>query len=142
MSIRTSFARTVVCTSKPLLILAVAAASVSWAFAADRRIVFIAGPPSLSHNPGDHEHRADCLLFQKCLAGFPGVTTVVYGNGWPTVQKDGKAVDDDQALDGADAVVNCCDGDKHNPILEGDRLAALARVMGKGAGLGLIHWAV
>jgi len=69
------------------------------------------------------------------------VTTAEYDNGWPTVQKDGKAVDDDSALDGADAVVVICDGGNHNPLLLGDRLDAIGRLMKKGVGLALIHWA-
>ena len=49
--------------------------------AADKKIVFIAGPPS--HGPGEHEHRAGCLLLKSCLDNLPGVTTVLYSNGWP-----------------------------------------------------------
>ena len=37
----------------------------STAFAADKKIVLIAGRPS--HGPGDHEFRAGSLLLQKCL---------------------------------------------------------------------------
>ena len=46
-----------------------------------KRIVLIAG--KASHGSGEHEARAGCLLFQKCLAGFPGVAVEVYSNGWP-----------------------------------------------------------
>ena len=69
--------------------------------ATDRKLVLIAGGPS--HGPGEHEHRAGCLLFQKCLAGIPGLKTVVYDNGWPTLQRDGRTVDNNAALDDADA---------------------------------------
>ena len=40
-------------------------------FAADKKIVLIAGKPS--HGPGEHEHNAGLLLFQKCLASVPGI---------------------------------------------------------------------
>ena len=49
--------------------------------AEDKRIVMIAGKPS--HGPGEHEFRAGLLLFQKCLAGYPGIQVEVYSNGWP-----------------------------------------------------------
>ena len=48
-----------------------------------KKIVFIAGPPS--HGPGDHEHRAGCLLLKSCLDQVPGVTAEVYSNGWPEI---------------------------------------------------------
>src|SRR6266481_252976 len=48
---------------------------------ADKKIVLIAGKPS--HGPGEHEFRAGCLLLSKCLAQFPGISSMVYSNGWP-----------------------------------------------------------
>ena len=108
--------------------------------AADKKIVLIAGKPS--HSPGAHEHRAGCLLFQKCLAGFPGVKVVVYDGGWPTKQVDGQAVDDDAALDDADAIVIYSDGSVKHPALIGERLAAIGRQVKRGAGFGAIHYAV
>ena len=41
-------------------------------FPAEKKIVLIAGAPS--HGPGEHEHRAGCLLLQKCLAQVPGMS--------------------------------------------------------------------
>ena len=108
--------------------------------AADKKIVLIAGKPS--HGSGAHEHRAGCLLFQKCLAGFPGANVVVYDGGWPTKQVDGKAVDDDAALDDAAAIVFYSDGGEKHPALVGDRLAVLGRQVKRGAGIGAIHYAV
>ena len=70
---------------------------------ADKRIVLIAGRPS--HPPGMHEFRAGSLLMQKALSDFPGVTVQVYDGGWPSKMVDGAKVDDDAALDGADAVM-------------------------------------
>ncbi len=109
-------------------------------FAADKKIVLIAGRPS--HKPGEHEHRAGCLLLQKCLAGFPGVKVIVYDGGWPTKQVDGQVVDDDAALADADAIVLYSDGAASHPALMGDRLNVIDRQMRRGAGFGAIHYAV
>jgi hypothetical protein len=102
------------------------------ASAADKNIVFVAGTPS--HGPGEHEYRAGCLLLQKCLAGVPGVqSVVVYSNGWPA---------DPRAFDGADAIVLSMDGGAGHALLKGDHLQQLGALMNKGAGLACIHWAV
>jgi len=110
------------------------------ASASVKKIVFIAGKPS--HGPLQHEHRAGCLLLQKCLADFPGLITKVYDNGWPTVMKDGKPVDDDSAFEGADAIIIYSDGGGGHPALQGNRLELLDRLTRSGVGLGLIHYAV
>ncbi|HEY4247916.1 MAG TPA: ThuA domain-containing protein [Lacunisphaera sp.] len=107
--------------------------------AADRKLVLIAGRPS--HGPGEHEHRAGCLLFQKCLAGILGLKTVVYDNGWPTTQRDGRTVDDNAALDDADAIVIYSDGGGNHPALVRDHLAVLQRLIDRGVGFGCIHYA-
>lgn len=100
-------------------------------YGADKKIVFIAGKPS--HGPGDHEHRAGCLLLQKCLSGIPGITSVVYSNGWPS---------EANAFDGADAVVIFSDGGGGHPAIQGNRLQVLGDLMKKGVGFGCIHYAV
>jgi putative membrane-bound dehydrogenase-like protein len=110
------------------------------ASAAINKIVFIAGRPS--HGPLQHEHRAGCLLLQKCLRDVPNLVTKVYDNGWPTVMKDGKAVDDDSVFEGADAIIIYSDGGGGHPALQGDRLQLLERLTRSGVGLGLIHYAV
>ncbi len=107
--------------------------------AADRKLVLIAG--RASHGPGEHEHRAGCLLFQKCLAGISGFKTVVYDNGWPTIQRDGQTVDDNAALDDADAIVIYSDGGGNHPALVRDHLAVLQRLINRGVGFGCIHYA-
>jgi len=99
--------------------------------AADKKIVFIAGTPS--HGPRQHEHRAGCLLLQSCLANVPGVTSVVYSNGWPT---------DATAFDGAAAIVIYADGGGGHPFLQGDRLKTIGALMDKGVGLACLHYAV
>ena len=107
--------------------------------ATDRKLVLIAGGPS--HGPGEHEHRAGCLLFQKCLAGIPGLKTVVYDNGWPTLQRDGRTVDNNAALDDADAIVIYSDGGGNHPALVRDLLAVLRCLINRGVGFGCIHYA-
>jgi type 1 glutamine amidotransferase len=100
-------------------------------FAADKKIVLIAGRPS--HGPGQHEHRAGCLLLQKCLTGVPGITSVVYSNGWPQ---------DASAFDGAAAILIYSDGGGGHPVIKPERLQLLGDLMKKGVGLGCIHYAV
>lgn len=97
----------------------------------DKRIVMIAGKPS--HGPGEHEHRAGLLLFQKCLAGVPGIQVEVYSNGWPA---------DPAALQGAAAVVLYSDGGGAHPALQADHLQTLGALMKQGVGLACIHYAV
>ena len=99
--------------------------------AAETRVVFIAGPPS--HGPGEHEHRAGCLLLKSCLDKLPGVSSVVYSNGWPREPK---------ALDGANTIVLYCDGGPDHPALRDDHLKQLAAQMKRGGGLVCIHYAV
>ncbi len=99
--------------------------------AADKKIVFVAGRPS--HGPGEHEHRAGCLLLKACLDKVPGVTSVVYSNGWPD--------NPSTAFEGAAAVVVYADGGGGHPFLQGDRLKTIGALMDKGVGLAAIHYA-
>ena len=98
--------------------------------AAEKKVVFVAGPPS--HGPGEHEHRAGCLLLKSCLDKVPGVTSVVYSNGWPQ---------EPNAFDGADAIVLYMDGGPGHPALQDDRLQLLGTLMKKGVGLACLHYA-
>lgn len=116
---------------KHILLVLFSFAAVLTVSAADKRIVFIAGPPS--HGPWAHEYRADSLLLKSCLDKVGGVTSVVYSNGWP---------DDPKAFDGAAAVVISSDGGPGHPILKDDRLATIGALMDKGVGLACIHYAV
>jgi type 1 glutamine amidotransferase len=100
--------------------------------AADKKIVLIAGPPS--HGPGEHEHRAGCLLLKACLDKVPGVTATVYGNGWPT--------DPEAAFKDAATVLIYSDGGGGHPFLRADRLETLGKLMKKGVGMVCIHYAV
>jgi type 1 glutamine amidotransferase len=99
--------------------------------AADKKIVLIAGRPS--HGPGEHEHRAGCLLLQSCLVQVKGVTAVVYSNGWPE--------DATSAFNGAAAVVVYADGGGGHPLLQGDHLKTIGALMDQGVGLACIHYA-
>lgn len=107
---------------------------------ANVRIVLIAGRPS--HPPGMHEFRAGAMLLQKALTSVAGVTADVYTMGWPTKTVDGKAVDDNAALDGADAVMIYADGGKGHPALQGDRMKVIDALEAKGIGLAFGHYGV
>lgn len=96
-----------------------------------KKVLLIAGPPS--HGAGTHEHNAGVLLLRKCLAGVEGLVTEVVLNGWPR---------DPAVFDGTDAVVIYCDGEEGNLILQEGNLPALDAVLSRGAGLGLLHYAV
>ncbi len=93
----------------------------------EKKIVFLAGPPS--HGPGEHEHRAGCLLLKACLDQVPGITSEVYSNGWP---KDPEA-----AFAGAAAIIVYSDGGGGHPLLQGERLKLIGNLMNQGVGLGL-----
>ena len=116
---------------KPFIALSLLlAGGVLVASAADKKILLLAGPPS--HGPGEHEHRAGCLLLKSCLDRVPGVSAVVYSNGWPK---------DPSVFEGAATVVLYSDGGGGHPALQDDRLQQLDRLMKKGVGLVCIHYA-
>jgi type 1 glutamine amidotransferase len=100
--------------------------------AAEKKIVLIAGP--VSHGPGEHEHRAGCLLLKSCLDKLPGIQSTVYSNGWPQ--------DAESAFKGADTILIFSDGGGGHPFLAGDRLQMLDTLMKKGVGMVAIHYAV
>jgi len=107
---------------------------------ANKRIVLIAGRPS--HPPGAHEFRAGCMLLQKALSNVTGLTVDVYTNGWPSKTVDGAAVDDNAALDGADAVLIYSDGGGGHPAIQRDHMKVIDALAAKGVGLGFAHYAV
>jgi type 1 glutamine amidotransferase len=115
---------------KNLLLVAAVAIGVTCS-AAEKKIVFIAGPPS--HGPGEHEHRAGCLLLKSCLDSVPGVSSIVYSNGWPA--------NADEALAGADSIVVYSDGGGGHPLLQNDRLQKIDALVKKGTGLVCLHYA-
>src|SRR5262245_51386434 len=101
------------------------------AFAADKRIVLIAGKPS--HPPGMHEFRAGSLLLQQCLENTPGVSVTVHSNGWPTAEN---------AFEGADAVIIYADGGAGHPAIQKNHKLVLDDLAKKGVGLGFMHYGV
>ena len=97
-----------------------------------KKIMFIAGSPS--HGPGEHEHRAGCLLLKGCLDKVQGVTSIVYSNGWPD--------NPSEAFAEAATVVVYSDGGTGHPLLQGEHLKTIGELMNKGVGLVCIHYAV
>ncbi|MFM1902873.1 MAG: hypothetical protein RLZZ440_773, partial [Planctomycetota bacterium] len=78
-----------------------------------KKLVLVAGKPS--HGPGEHEHRAGCLLVRKCLAeSCPNLVTELYEGGWP---------EDPTAFDNADGIFFFADGGQGHPVLQRNRLA-------------------
>ncbi len=115
----------------PAVLVLAAAAAVLNVRAADTKIVLLAGAPS--HGPGDHEHRAGCLLIKQCLDQVPGIQSVVVSNGWPT---------DESVFQGASAVLFYCDGGDGHPAIQGERLKKLDALMQKGVGFACVHYGV
>lgn len=94
------------------------------------KIVFVAGNPS--HAPGEHEHRAGCMLLAKCLnENMPNVEAVVTDYGWPK---------DESIFEGAASVVMYCDGGRHH-VVNAHR-ASFQKLIDKGVGLVCLHYAV
>lgn len=110
--------------------LLLAAAFASPLVAADKKVLLIAGAPS--HGPGHHEHNAGVLLLQKALSGVKGLRVDVALNGWPK---------DPRAFDGVSGILIYSDGGARHPALQENRLVELDRVLSKGVGLALIHFA-
>lgn len=97
---------------------------------ATKKIVLIAG--KASHGPGEHEHRAGCMLLADQLnrSGLP-VEAVVVINGWP---------EDESVLEGAAAVVIYADGGPNHPAMP--HLGTLRKMAQAGVGIGCIHYGV
>lgn len=103
----------------------------SFARAADAKIVLIAGTPS--HGPGEHEFNAGTKLLVKCLKEIPGVDPVFVAGGWPQ---------DESVFEGAKSVVFFMDGGNNHPMIRGDRLTTMKKLMDQGVGLVCLHYAV
>lgn len=97
---------------------------------AKKKIVLVAG--KASHAPGEHEHRAGCMLLAEHLnkSGLP-VEAVVTTEGWP---------EDPSVFDGASAVVIYSDGGGGHPAIR--QLETLKKMAAAGVGIGCIHYAV
>lgn len=99
--------------------------------AAPVKIVLVAGRPS--HGPAEHEFNAGINILAKCLKQTKGVEAVIVRGGWP---------DDEKVFEGAKTIVFYLDGGAGHPFLKGDRLATLGKIMDKGVGMALLHYAV
>jgi len=95
------------------------------------KIVLVAGKPS--HGAGEHEFNAGSTLLAKCLRQTQGVDAVVVKGGWPG---------DEAIFEGASSIVLYMDGGEGHPLLSGDRLARIGKLMKKGVGLACLHYAV
>lgn len=96
----------------------------------EKKIVFVAGKPS--YGPGQHEHRAGCMLLADQLnkSGLP-IEAVVTANGLPQ---------DKSVFNGASAVVIYSDGGPVHPAI--NQLADMKKIADSGVGIGCIHYAV
>jgi type 1 glutamine amidotransferase len=98
--------------------------------ASRRRVVFVAG--ERSHGYGAHEHHAGSLLLARLLEEHhPGIESNVHRDGWPA---------DPATFADADAIVIYANGGTHHPALP--HLDALGRLMDRGVGLVVLHYAV
>ncbi len=98
----------------------------------DRNLVLIAG--SDSHGAGVHEYAKGMRLFAEALADVEGLQVHVVTDGWPQ---------DESVLDAADAIVVYSNGLGGHPLLQNDaRLAKIDELVGAGAGIGMMHFAL
>lgn len=96
-----------------------------------RKLVLIAGTPS--HPPGMHEHNAGVQLFHQCLQGIKGLEVSYVLNGYPK---------DDSILDSADGILCYADGGKGHPLIQGDRMNRIGKLLERGVGLFCLHFGV
>ncbi len=97
---------------------------------APARIVFISGKPS--HGPMAHEHRAGNIILAEALntADLPVEAIVLPENGYPS---------DPSVLEGAATIVVFCTG--HQNHLLNPQLEDFDKLMKKGTGVVMVHWA-
>ncbi|MFL2910407.1 MAG: ThuA domain-containing protein [Limisphaerales bacterium] len=100
-------------------------------YAANKKILLIAGKPS--HGPGDHEFRAGALLLQKCLNKTQNILAEVHDYGWPK---------EDSAFDNIDAVLIYADGGGGHPAIQKNRAKLIDNLANKGIGIGCAHYGV
>ena len=103
--------------------------TVSTLHAADRQILFIAGPKS--HGKGEHEHPAGCALLAAQLNTSGIGTHATVSQGWPT---------NPDAITTADSIVIYGDGLAAHPAKE--RIAELRQHKNAGKGLAVLHFAL
>jgi hypothetical protein len=114
-----------------ILILCISHLFILGAFAAQKKVVFVAGPKS--HGFFAHEHAAGCKLLADHLeAANIGIKTVVV--------TDGGYPKDPSVFNDAAAVVVACDGGVRH--LLNKNLSEFDAVMRRGVGLACIHYGV
>ncbi len=97
---------------------------------AKTKVLFVAGIPS--HAPGDHEHRAGCMLLAKSLEeGLPNLETEVSWYGWPK---------DESIFEGISSLVMYCDGGEGHFVNK--HLDKVQALVDKGVGIVCIHYGV
>jgi type 1 glutamine amidotransferase len=116
---------------RPIALFLFAIFAASLFAAAPVKIVLVAGTPS--HDPHEHEFNAGILLLEKFLQQNKGVTPVVVKGGWPQ---------DESVFDGAQTLVFYEDGGSQHPMIQGNHLEVLGKLMQKGVGLVCLHYAV
>ncbi len=96
-----------------------------------KKVVLIAG--RASHGRGAHEFRAGILLLKHCLDRLPYTVSAAYFGGWPK---------DPTAFDNADTIVMYMDGGGGHEMLRDGRLELMRKLMARGVGLVMLHYAV
>src|SRR5579872_2238298 len=86
--------------------------------AGTKKIVLVAG--RASHGSGEHEFKAGVQLLKKCLDKVPGVLAAEYFGGWPS---------DPSAFDNADAIFFYMDGGDGHPVIQGDHLLQINKLV-------------
>lgn len=96
-----------------------------------KKIVLVSGKPS--HALGEHEFPAGIHVLRTCLDHTEGVVAADYYDGWPS---------DPTAFDNADTILFYMDGGGRHPMIQGERLAEIEKVLARGVGLACAHYAV
>lgn len=91
------------------------------------KVVFVAG--SNYYKPGEHEYVAGCAVLMDLLRQTPGVSCVL-ALDWPKQP---------ETFAGAKAVVFLVDGGDKHPVLKGDRLNEVQKLLDSGVGLVQLH---
>lgn len=80
-----------------------------------------------------HEFRAGTLLLERRLSQVPRLTVERHDSGW---------VEDESTFDDASAVVIYADGGQKHPLRDERRRALMGDLIGRGVGLGCMHYGV
>ncbi|MFO0937904.1 MAG: ThuA domain-containing protein [Gemmataceae bacterium] len=94
-------------------------------------VLLIAGKQS--HGPGDHEFFAGTAILMNLLKQTPGVFPVMARDGWPK---------NESLFDRADTIVFYMDGREGHPVVKGDHLEKMKKLMAQGKGWVNLHFAV